>query len=155
MPAALWAVVSMLASMGAWEGARAVIRSAGSRMLGAGGKAAIEAAGSKLAQHAAGKAISGGLSKVPWLAKHLPTVEKLPSSVVGAAGGMAGLIGGMKASEWTHEILNGGGETMTMDSDNLPAMEEIKRQASLRDALQAYTGANHLDIDRMFGGGVR
>lgn len=152
IPAAAWAILSMLASMGAWEGARALLRGTGRRLLGEGGKKVLETAGKKLAGHAAGQTVAKGLGKVPWLAKHLPSVEQIPTSAVGAVGGMAGLIGGMKAAEYTHELLN---PEAVMDADNLPAMEQIKQQASIRQALQQVTGASEAEIDRILGGGVR
>lgn len=153
IPAGIWAIVSFLASMGAWEGARALLRGTTGRLIGEGGKQALKAAGEKLAAGAAGQTMAKGLGKVPWLAKHLPSIEQIPSSAVGAAGGMVGLIGGMKAAEYTHELMNPEPSGAVMDADNIPAMEEIKRQASLRAALQQYTGASAADIERMLGGG--
>lgn len=150
MPAALWAVISMLASMGAWEGARYGIKKVGGKLLGDAAGSLAASAGKKLAGNVVGQTLDKGLTKVPWLAKHLATAEKIPSAVVGGVGGMAGLIGGMKASEWTHELLNG---SEVMDSDNIPAMEAIRNRASMRDALKSYTGAGDDEIDRMFGGG--
>lgn len=141
MPAALWAIVSMLASMGAWEGGRWAIKGIGRKLMGeAAGKIATSA-GKKLATSAVGEGMAKGLTKVPWLAKHLPTVENLPTAAVGAAGGLAGLIGGMKASEYTYEFLNG---SEVRDSDNLAALAQI-RAMTTPDAA----------IERMFGGGVQ
>jgi len=152
MPAALWAIISMLASMGAWEGGRLAIKGIGRKLVGeAAGKMAASA-GKKLAANAVGQTVAKGLSKSPWLAKHLPSVENIPAAAVGAVGGMAGLIGGMKAAEYTHELLNG---SEVVDSDNLPAMEAIKQQASLRDAMCRATGLCGADVDRILTGGVQ
>lgn len=151
IPAAAWAILTTLASMGAFEGARALLRGTGRKLLGEGGKKMLEAAGKKLAEHAAGQATARGLSKVPWLARHLPSVEQMPTSAVGAAGGLIGLIGGMKAAEYTHAALN---PEAVMDTDNIPAMEQIKQQASIREALQQLTGASDEDIDQILSGGV-
>jgi len=151
MPAFLAPLISMLSGIGGWEAGSFVARLLGRQLLKTAATNVATSAGKKLAASAAGRAIEGGLARAGtgWLRRQLPeSAAALPGSILKGAAGMGTLIAGMKGAEYASELFT---PRTSIESSNLPGLQQVANEAELREALKAYTGASDETVDRLMG----